>query len=308
MTLSGVDLNLLVALDALLSECHVTRAAERLTVGQPAMSASLARLRRHFDDPLLVRQGRYLVRTPLAESLVGPVHEALSSVQVVMARRRSFDPRTDHAAFTIAATDYVAFVLLRPMLGALAEEAPNVHVSIRALSDTFPAQLRKGMADIVILPSEIVGDQTTFSREPLFTDRFVLVVDKDHPDVGAAVDLDQLSTLTYVAYRAGRINPIVDVDLAAMGVHLRNEVTTEAFLVAPFLISGTKLASITLERLARHLADAAHLKVVECPLSMREIHEEMYWSPRHSDDPAHRWLRETLLRFAARLADVHHQQ
>jgi len=90
--LSSIDLNLLVALDALLTERNVTRAAERTSVGQPAMSASLARLRKHFDDQLLVRQGRRLMPTPLAETLVGPVREALAAAESVLVRSHAFDP------------------------------------------------------------------------------------------------------------------------------------------------------------------------------------------------------------------------
>jgi DNA-binding transcriptional LysR family regulator len=301
VSLSGIDLNLLVALDALLTECHVTRAAERVNVGQPAMSASLARLRRHFDDQLLVRQGRYLVRTPMADSLVGPVRDALTSVEVVMARRRAFDPSVDDATFTIATTDYVTLVLLRPLLRVLTHAAPQVRLSTRVVDDTYAAQLRRGDVDLVILPRELVGTQTPFSREALFVDRFVLVVDRDHPWVGDAVDLKQMGALNYASYKAGWTTPIADVELESAGVHLRHEVSTASFAVAPFLVSGTELASITFERLALQLAEAAHVKVVEFPLSTRKIHEEMYWSSRHAEDPPHRWLRQSLRDLAAQL-------
>src|ERR1700754_4132374 len=129
--IASVDLNLLIALDALLSERNVTRAAERTSVGQPAMSASLARLRKHFDDQLLVRQGRQVMPTPLAESLVGPVREALAAVETVLVRSRAFAPRTDRAAFTIVAADYVTMVLLRPLFGAITDEAPYVRISVK---------------------------------------------------------------------------------------------------------------------------------------------------------------------------------
>src|SRR6516165_692691 len=113
MGLGGVDLNLLLALDALLSERNVTRAAERLSVGQPAMSASLRRLRKHFGDPLLVREGRTLLPTPLAGTLAPLAREAVTALEAVFDRQRGFDPLVDSRSFTIMASDYVTVILLR---------------------------------------------------------------------------------------------------------------------------------------------------------------------------------------------------
>lgn len=296
--LAGIDLNLLVALDALLTECNVTRAGERLSVGQSAMSASLARLRKHFGDPLLVKQGRHLMRTPLADTLVGPVREAIAAVEAVMARSSNFDPRKDHAAFTIIAADYVTMVLLRPLVGTIADEAPHVRISVRPVEAGFADQLRRGDVDMVIVPAELTHQRLAFPHEPLFTDRYVLVVDRDHPEVGERVSLDQLRTLRYVAYSGGTVNPIADADLEALGVHLPVELTTQGFVVAPFLVTGTRLASIVLERLALQLAEAANLRIVQCPLALRTIHELLYWNPRQTDDPAHQWLRSRITDFA----------
>lgn len=298
MGLASVDLNLLVALDALLTESNVTRAAERTSVGQPAMSASLARLRKHFGDPLLVKQGRRLVRTPLADTLVGPVREALAAADAVLARPSGFDPKKDHAAFTIVAADYVTMVLLRPLLEMIADEAPHVRISVRPVEAGYADQLRRGDVDMLIVPIELSGQRLTFPHEPLFTDRYVLVVDRNNPDVGDTVTLDELKALRYVAFSGGTVNPIADADLEALGVHLPVEISTQGFVVAPFLITGTRLASIALERLARELADAANLRIVECPLELRTIHEVLYWNPRQTDDPAHHWLRSRIVSFA----------
>jgi DNA-binding transcriptional LysR family regulator len=298
---ASVDLNLLIALDALLTERNVTRAAARTSVGQPAMSASLARLRRHFDDQLLVRQGRDLILTPLAETLVGPVREAVTAVESVFVRSRSFDPATDRAAFTIVAEDYVTMVLLRPLLSALADEAPNVRISVRPADVGFADQLRRGEVDMVIIPTELTGARLAFPHTPLFTDRYVLVVDRDNPEVGEHVTADELAALRFVAYGGGSVAPIADTELQRMGVHLPIEITTRGFVVAPFLVSGTRMASLALERLARQLAAAARLRVVECPLPFREIHEAVYWSPRNTGDPAHVWLRERIIALAREL-------
>ncbi|WP_141585326.1 LysR family transcriptional regulator [Actinomadura sp. WMMA1423] len=298
--LASIDLNLLVALDALLSECNVTRAAERTSVGQPAMSASLARLRRHFDDQLLIRQGRNLVRTPLAETLVDPVREALSAAEAVFVRSPDFDPRKDHAAFTIMAADYVTMVLLRPLLAAIAEEAPHVRIGVRSFEPDFADRLRRGHADMVIIPTELSRGRVAFPYEPLFTDRYVLIVDRDNPDVGETVTVEQLASLRFVAYSAGILS-IVDSELEALGLRLQVDVTAQEFVVASFLVGGTRLASFALERLAKQLADVARLRIVDCPLPLRSIHETLYWNPRRTEDPAHRWLRGRIVQLARSL-------
>jgi DNA-binding transcriptional LysR family regulator len=183
----------------------------------------------------------------------------------------------------------------------LADVAPHVRMSVRPVEAGFADQLRRGQVDMVIVPTELTGGRLGFPHEPLFTDRYVLVVDRDHPDVGETVTREQLASLRYVAFSGGTVSPIADAELEGLGVHLSVEITTQGFVVAPFLVTGTRLASITFERLARQLASAARLRIVECPLPMRPIHEAMYWSPHHTGDPAHRWLRERITEFARSL-------
>jgi DNA-binding transcriptional LysR family regulator len=262
------------------------------------MSASLARLRKHFDDQLLVRQGRQLVPTPLAQTLVGPVREALSAAEAVLVRSSGFDPGMDRAAFIIVAADYVTMVLLRPLLAAIAREAPNVRISVRPVEASFADQLRRGEVDMVIVPTELTGDRLAFPKTPLFTDRHVLIVDQDNPEIGETVTVDQFASLRYVAYSGGSVSPIADTELESLGVHVSVEVTTQGFVVVPFLITGTRLASLALERLARQLAPAARLRIVECPLPLRTIHEVLYWNPRYTSDPARRWLRDRIIALA----------
>ena len=120
MSLAGVDLNLLVALDALLAERSVTRAAERVGLSQPGMSNTLARLRKLFGDPLLVREGLTLVPTPRAESLRQPVADALSLIQHALDDRPGFDPATDPATFTVSCSDYSLLMLIGPLVRRLA--------------------------------------------------------------------------------------------------------------------------------------------------------------------------------------------
>lgn len=298
MTLSGIDLNLLVALDALLVESNVTRAAERTMVGQPAMSASLARLRKHFGDPLLVREGRRLVPTPLAESLAEPVREAVLAVEAVMGSRADFDPTVDRRTFTIVASDYVALVLLRPLFARLGVEAPGVGVNVVPVVPDFADQLRRGQVDLVIMPTAFVG-RGSFPSRQLFSDRFVLAADRDNPDVGDHVTPEVFSRLRYLSYSVGPLRALSERELEEVGIERHVEVSTQSFLTAPFLLTGTRLVSLVHLRLATRVAELARLRLLEPPVPLRPIVEAMYWNPRRTNDPAHRWFRSAIAEIAA---------
>ena len=298
MSLAGVDLNLLMALDALLSESNVTRAAERTSVGQSAMSASLARLRKHFDDPLFVKEGRRLVPTPLAESLVEPVHEAVVAVEAVMGSRPVFNPATDNRSFTVVASDYVTLMLLRPLFARLVAEATGVRVTAVPLPVDYADQLRRGQVDLLILPTVLMGPQS-FPSTKLFSDRFVLACSADNPDVGDHVTPEQFSKLPYLSYRLGPMLALGESELEEIGIERRIEVRTQSFVMTPFLLTGTRLVSLLQERLARRFGEYAGLHLLEPPVPLRPVVVAMYWSPRHTHDPAHRWLRDCICEVAA---------
>jgi|SRR6516165_2549838 len=301
MGLGGVDLNLLLALDALLSERNVTRAAERLSVGQPAMSASLRRLRKHFGDPLLVREGRSLLPTPLASTLAPLAREAVTALEAVFDRQRGFDPLVDSRSFTIMASDYVTVILLRPLVAQLAAEAPLQRVNVVPVHGEFGEQLRRGQADLLVLPTELTGASFGFPHRHLFHDRYVLVADADNQEVGSEVSAEEFARLPYVAYSGGPLPSIADVQLDTLGIPRRVEMTTQSFVVAPLLVSGTRFVALVHERLARHVADVARLKVVEPPVPLRPISEALFWNPRHTADPAHVWLRDRIAERADQL-------
>jgi DNA-binding transcriptional LysR family regulator len=301
LSINGVDLNLLLALDALLTERNVTRAAERLSVGQPAMSASLGRLRKHFDDPLLVRDGKTLVPTPVATSLTPHVREAMAAMKTVFGRARGFDPLVDRRSFSIMASDYVTLVLLRGVVARLAVEAPLQQLNIVPIQADFAEQLRKGQADLLVIPTELTGSRFALPHRHLFNDRYVLVADGENPHIGQSVDPEMFAQLPYVAYSGGPLPSIADAQLDAMGVRRRVEISTQSFLAAAFLVIGTPFVSLVHERLARLVARETHLKVVEAPVPLRPISEAMFWNARNTDDPGHGWLRERLVEAAGSL-------
>lgn len=300
-----MDLNLLVALDALLSERSVTRAAERVSVGQPAMSAALGRLRKHFDDPLLVREGKVLVPTQTAISLGPLVRDAVAANEAVFSRPRGFDPQVDRRRFTIMASDYVTLVLLRPLVARLAREAPLQRVNVVPVTADYAEQLRKGQTDLLVLPAELTGSGFAFPQRHLFYDRYVLIADADNHTVKSSVTAEEFARLPYVAYSGGPLPSIAESQLDARGVSARVEVNTQSFLILPFLVIGTQFVSLVHERLVRQVADWARLKVLEPPVPLRPISEALFWNPRHTADRAHRWLRDQI---ADQAAELDHQR
>jgi DNA-binding transcriptional LysR family regulator len=301
VNLAGVDLNLLVAFDALMAECSVTRAAARLSVGQSAMSATLGRLRRLFDDPLLVRQGRVLVPTPVAVSLVDPVHDVLTTIRrEVLPTRSGFDPAVDQRVFTVMTSDYVALVFLRPLLAQLVREAPSVRLHVRPVAADLGEQVRRGLVDLLIVPREILGDTAGLQLGPLFSDRYVCAVDRDNPDVGDSLTVEEFSNQPYLAYDVGGLGSLVERQLDAAGIRRNLEVSTGTFLVAPYLVRGTRLLTLLHERLVSAMPGDLALRLVEPPMPLDPVTEVMAWTTRHEHDPAHVWLRERLLDLAAR--------
>lgn len=300
VSLSGVDLNLLVALDALLSERNVTRAAEHVSVGQPAMSASLARLRKQLNDPLLVRDGRGYVLTTLGASLVEPVRAALAAAGAVLGPQPSFNPAADGRSFTIVASEYTALMLLRPLLMELADEAPNVQIKLATVGPTIDERLRRGTIDLLISPTELATNCTELPLQKLFDDSFVLVAAAANLDVADGMSIEQFLRLPYLAV-AGSIPNLISRQLADQGITVHPQATMQGFAMVPLMVSGTHLVAFLQKRLAQTMAESAQLRLVEPPIPIRSLTEEMFWDGHSTADPGHRWLRERLVAQAARL-------
>lgn len=297
MDLRRVDLNLLVAFDALMDERSVTRAAERLYVGQSAMSATLARIRELFDDPVLIRQGRQLVPTPVAEALAGPVKDILDRTGAMLGARGSFDPASDKRSFNIIASDYLTYVFLRPLLEPLAREAPGVKLFIRPINDTSVEEFRHNKVDLLITAREAFAEHAEFPHEVLFSDRFVCAVCAGHPEVGEAISLQQFQSLPYLATSAGKLPGIAEMELDRLGIARNTEITT-GFTLGFLLLPGTRLVCMVLERYAQEFRERLGIRTLEPPVDVGGVTEVMVWTQRNSDDPGHRWLRERLQRLA----------
>jgi DNA-binding transcriptional LysR family regulator len=301
--LSRMDLNLLVAFDALMAECSVTKAAQRLSIGQPAMSATLLRLRRQFDDPLLVRVGRTMQPTPLAESMIEPVRRALAILEQAVDATSSFDPASDHRTFSIIASDYVTMVFLRPLLTRLTTTAPNVRIHLHPVLTGSVEQLRTGHSDLLIVPAELAGEKRSLQTAPLFSDRYICAVGADNTDVGEQLSLAQFRTQPYLASHSGPLQSTADEQLDMLGIGRQLEVSTRTFLLAPFLLPGSRLIAMVHERLGQLMRDdfGLPIRLLEPPMALQPIHEVMAWTDRQSHDAAHGWLRAQMHALAAEM-------
>lgn len=298
-----MDLNLLVAFDVLMAEGSVTRAAERLSIGQSAMSSTLGRLRRLFNDPLLVRDGRGLTPTPLAESLAGPVHDVLTGIEQVLTQRTTFDPATAERTFSVIANDYLAMTFLQPLIRQLSAEAPGIRLKVFPTGDDFADQLRRDQADLLIIPREAFEDHALFPHRVLFQDRYLVAVDRDHPEVGDQITAEQFSTLPYLAAASGHLRGLSEMQLDFLGVP-RNIEITAGFGMAPFMLRGTRLITLVHERLGLLIQEAAGIRLLDPPVpQLQPITEIMAWTRRTDEDPGHRWFRRRLLDLASRAVD-----
>jgi LysR family transcriptional regulator, nod-box dependent transcriptional activator len=304
MNLGGLDLNLPVALDALLRERSVTRAAQRVGLSQPGMSNALARLRRLFGDPLLVRQGAALVPTPRAEALAGPVREALELIRGAIEAPPGFDPATDRRRFRLSCSDYAVLMVIGPLVRELAAEAPGLTVEVLPRMAEAGRGLDMGDVDLVIEPPEIMGRQDLPSLR-LWDDRWVCCIWDGNTRVGEELGLEDFTSLGHLIYSmggGGQPVALPDLHLKRLGVPRHTEVSVESFLLAPFLLQGTDLVTLVPERAEAFLRRIGAIRLLESPVEFPVLVEMLWWHPRATADPAHAWLRERIAQVAARVA------
>lgn len=287
-----LDLNLLVALDALLAEGNVTRAAQRLGLSQPAMSHALNRLRALLDDPILVRTPRGMVPTPRAEELAPAIRAALDDIDRALRGRPAFDPSTSTRSFTIAAVDHGELVILPPLLARIAVEAPGIDLLVRPLRlDLIESELESGAVDLAFGVLN-AGDNFATFRQRLFHESFVCLVRADHPTVGETLTLDEFVALDHALVGPrGRRGGFVDTELQKLGLTRRVALMVPHFLVAPMVLAKSDLILTVPERIARAFAAILPLRVVPTPLPLKGFDVSQLWHERQSHDAAHAWLR-----------------
>ena len=301
MKLSQFDLNLLVALDALLTEKNVTRAGMRIHLSQSATSAALARLRNFFQDQLLVPVGGKMVLTPVAQGLIEPVRNLLLQAQATIATRARFDPRTSRRRFSVAVSDYAITVFMADALRNVQRLAPHLTFELLPTSERAVEALEAGTLDFLVAPD--VFATRTHPKMPLFQDTHTVIAWIRNPSVGNRMSLEEYLNLGHVAIHVGEgAAPNFDeLFLRRLKYKRRAEVVTHSFDVVPHLVVGTNRIATVATRLATKYARFLPLKLLPLPVDVPPMIEALQWHKYHDNDPAYVWLRRVLKSEAARL-------
>jgi DNA-binding transcriptional LysR family regulator len=301
MNISNVNLNLLVSFDALMAERNVTRAASRTGVTQSAMSNALAQLRRLTGDPLFVRGRRGVSPTDRALALAPPIRHALATIDSALASSGVFDPEASDRTFSIAASDYVEYVVLGPLLRLLEREAPRIRIEMRAWGrHEVTRDLEEGNVDLMLGFYDDVPPGHHAQR--LFDEQYVCVVRRDHPTVGARLTLKRYVELSHVlvSQRAGSPGS-VDRALAKRGLERKVGARVSHFLMVPALVAQTDMVAALSRRIAEPFARMLRLRVLPPPIALPTSTIGQVWHARTDADAAHTWFRDAVRRVSARV-------
>jgi DNA-binding transcriptional LysR family regulator len=286
MHIGRVDLNLLPPLVALLEERHVSRAAERLALSQPAMSRALQRLRRHFDDELLVRGPEGYSLTPRAERIHAQLATAVTELDHLFATE-TFDPATSPQSLRLAVSDYTVAAFGPALVQRILKESPNSTVICEALDARAFDKLDAGTLDLVVYGS---AAPHRYRSQQLFSDRFVCVVAAEHPLAGRnSVSLPQYLRWPHLSIDVGR--PWVDLALEARDAARRVAVVMPYHVVGSSILPGTDLVLTVPARLVNQFADSTRVRVLDAPRELGDVQFYAVWHPRVDQDPSHGWLR-----------------
>ena len=297
------DLNLLIALDTLLREKNITRAAEKVFVSQPAMSAALHRLRDYFGDPLLVRIGRDMELSPRAQSLVDPVREALLLIQATLGSQPTFTAATTQREFTLIMSEEAVPGLLPAILERVSSEAPGIRINIELISQSALSRLEYGDADLCLsMDSPRLYDIRAFPDALRSTRlrpvRWICAVDRNHPTVGDSITREQYFSLPHVFARPNGAAATQQFVRRLLGIDLPVHITVPSLLHLPLVVSGTRLIATMPERIAQMCTAASPVKMFPLPFETEPLHEVLLWHKRNDADPAHAWFRELIVRLS----------
>lgn len=294
MRFGRLDLNLLVALDALLTERSVSLAADRLCLSQSATSSALGRLREYFGDELLLLRGRSMILTARAEELIDPVRTVLEQIRTTVAVAPPFDPATADRVIRIMASDYSTEVLLAGVLADLAREAPSIRFEIHPMHESPIDAIERGYIDLLLtIDYAISADHPS---HVLFEDDYVVVGDRENPAMAGPMTRELYFELGHVTARFGQAKiPAFDEWFVRRQKNQRRvEVVAPTFLSLPSLIIGTARIATMHRRMAEICARSMPLVMREVPFAIPPIRETVQWNIANNNDRALRWFVERL--------------
>ena len=290
--MSTPDARLFSVFDEIYKTRSVTRAADALGLGQPAVSIALAKLREHFGDPLFVRTSAGMDPTPLGEELVRPIRAALDALGDALGHRSVFAPASSARSFRIAMADISQLVLLPKLWARLRATSPGVRIEVVPLTDagTTGHLLETAAADLAIgfLPQLEAG----FYQQLLFRQHYVVLAAADHPRIRAELDLEQFQAEDHAVFTTtGTGHQMIDQELARQGIRRRIALTIPSFLGAAFVVERTDLLMIIPRLLGELLRGRGEFRILPLPFAMPDYAVKQHWHERYHHDPGNRWLR-----------------
>lgn len=295
MDTTRIDLNLLVTFEALLSEQNVTKAAARLNLSQPAVSAQLNRLREMFDDPLLVPARRGMTPTAKALELLGPLRDALDQLRRTLQTHKDFHPQSAQLTLTIACTDYIQAAVAMPLVLALRQRAPGVRIALRHYApEQLEQQLASGEIDLAIATPE--SRYAQLRTRHLFDEDYVLVGRRGHPALSAELSMEAFAQLeqVIVSPSGGGFTTPIDEALATFGLERRVVMSAASFLFVPQIVAISDLVALVPRRLLQQVM-TERLAQAEVPWLAEQFEVSMIWHERNHGHAGQRWVREVIL-------------
>lgn len=302
MNLAAIDLNLLVAFEALLDQHSVTRAAEALHIGQPAMSAALGRLRILFEDELFVRLGRQMQPTLKAQAIAPGILTALQQIRQAVNASQSFQPSSSDRTFAIGSSDYTSVVLMPPLLEFSHQIAPSINFQMIGFEkDSVGDLLEQGAIDVALGVFPDPPRQT--QCEAIFEERFVGIARQGHPALKqGTMSLATFAQLSHALATLRRDNTgAIDKALNAQNLERRIAFTTPHMMVLPFAIASSDLVAALPRRIALRLAPVCNLTIFELPFNTQPWMVSMLWSALSNQDEANRWVRNAIKSIAQKI-------
>jgi DNA-binding transcriptional LysR family regulator len=294
--LARVDVNLLVAFEALVQEKNVTRAARRLAISQSAMSHTLARLRTALGDELFVRAGSGMTPTPVALRIAVPIREALARIGAVLVRSGPLDPAELRATFRLRAFDFAQIAIVPRLVAALASSAPHVTVIALAHGRDTARALEEGTADLAI---GLVREPHGPTQRELSSEPFASVVRGGHPCLASPMTLERFAALRHaIVSPVGRPSGFVDGVLAEHGLARDVAYTSPHLYSAALAVARSDMILTGAARVLAELVTTLPLTLVPLPVEVPPFHVAMTWHERRTEDEVHRWLRERVIEAA----------
>jgi LysR family transcriptional regulator, nod-box dependent transcriptional activator len=300
--MSRLDLNLLVALDALLTERSVTRAAEKLRLSQPALSASLSRLRVHFGDPLLTRDGNRYDFTPLAIRLAEQTGAALEATRRVFAAQAEWDPSESSREFSIYGSDHGLYVFGPTVAELAAERAPGVRFRFVNHNPTIVEDASNVLrsADGMLLPHGYIND---LPYEDIASDGWSIIASADNDGIGATLTMEDMASSPWVfTYQSHSAFTPAGRQMQQLGMEPHIDLVVEGFLTLPSFVVGTRRLALIQNHLVAYALQHPGIRVFVPPFEATPITTALWWHPVHRRDPEHLWLRSLFAEAGRRIS------